>query len=128
MDKIIIAAGLLLIVYALWQTVQRFRGRAKNSCCGTAEAVSVKKVDDTDPSHYPYRYTLQIDHMKCSNCARNVENLLNSMPGVWGRVDLGKKEADVRTKQSVSEAEFKTAFKDSAYTLKSCTLVSDYRS
>ncbi len=124
MDKIIIAAGLLLIAYALWQTVQKFRGKAKSSCCGTAEAVSVKKVDDTDPSHYPYRYTLQIENMKCSNCAKNVENLLNGIPGIWGRVNLGKKEADVLAKRPIEEAEFQTALKDSAYILKSCTLVS----
>ena len=128
MDKIIIAAGLLLIIYAFWQTVQKFRGKAKNSCCGTAEAVSVKKVEDTDPSHYPYKYTLQIDHMKCSNCARIVENLLNSMPGVWSRVDLGKQEANVLAKNPVSDEAFQAVFRDSAYTLKSCTLVSDYRS
>ena len=92
MDKLIIAAGFLLIVYALWQTIQKARGRAKSSCCGTAEAVSAKKVEDTDVSHYPYRYRLSIDGMMCSNCAKNVENTLNSMNGVWGKVNLGKKK------------------------------------
>ncbi len=125
MDKIIIAAGLLLIVYAFWQTVQKFRGKAKNSCCGTAETVFVKKVDDTDLSHYPYRYILQIDHMKCSNCARTVENMLNNMPGVWAIVDLGKNKADVLAKQIISESEFEKALRGSDYTLKSCTLISD---
>lgn len=119
MDKIIIGAGFLLIAYALWQTIQKFRGRAKNSCCGTAEAVSVKKVEDTDPSHYPYRYLLQIENMKCSNCAKNVENILNGMPGVWGKVNLGKNEADVLSKEMVDEKTFQQAFKDSAYSMHS---------
>ena len=92
MDKLIIAVGLLLIVFALWQTVQKARGKAKSSCCGTAEAVSAKKVEDTDVSHYPYRYRLSIDGMMCSNCAKNVENTLNNMNGVWGKVNLGKKK------------------------------------
>lgn len=106
MDKLIIVVGLLLIVYALWQTVQKARGKARNSCCGTAEAVSAKKVEDTDVSHYPYQYRLAIDGMMCSNCAKNVENTLNNMNGVWGKVNLGKKEADVLSKQAVSEESF----------------------
>lgn len=117
MDKLIIAVGLLLIVFALWQTIQKARGKAKSSCCGTAEAVSAKKVEDTDVSHYPYRYRLTIDGMMCSNCAKNVENTLNNMNGVWGKVNLGKKEADVLSKQSVSEDSFAQALQQSSYTL-----------
>jgi copper chaperone CopZ len=117
MDKLIIAVGLLLIVFALWQTVQKARGKAKSSCCGSAEAVSAKKVDDTAVSHYPYRYRLTIDGMMCSNCAKNVENTLNNMNGVWGKVNLGKKEADVLSKQSVSEDSFARALQQSSYTL-----------
>ena len=122
MDKVIIGAGIVLIIYALWQTIQKFRGKAKNSCCGTAEAVPEKKVEDTDPSHYPYRYLLQIDNMQCSNCAKNVENILNNMPGVWAKVNLGKKEATVLTKETVDEKAFQNAFAGSEYTLRSCTL------
>ena len=117
MDKLIIAVGLLLIVFALWQTVQKARGKAKSSCCGSAEVVSAKKVEDTDVSHYPYRYLLSIDGMMCSNCAKNVENTLNNMNGVWGKVNLGKKEADVLSKQSVSEDSFARALQQSSYTL-----------
>jgi len=118
MDKVIIICGALIIAFALWQTVQRFRGKAKNSCCGGAEAVTVKKVEDTDKSHYPYHYRLQIDGMMCSNCAKNVENTLNSMEGVWGRVNLGKKEADVLAKEPVTEASFRSALSKTSYTLK----------
>ena len=120
MDKLIIIAGVLLIVFALWQTVQRFRGKAKNSCCGSAEAVTVKKVDDTDASHYPYHYLLSIDGMMCSNCAKTVENTLNGMPGVWGRVNLGKKEADVLAKAPVESSRFAEALRKKSYTLTAC--------
>ena len=125
MDKLIIAVGLLLIVFALWQTIQKARGKAKSSCCGTAEAVSAKKVEDTDVSHYPYRYRLTIDGMMCSNCAKNVENTLNNMNGVWGKVNLGKKEADVLSKQSVSEDSFAQALQQSSYTLTGYSVTRD---
>lgn len=125
MDKIIIAAGILLIVFAVWQTVQKARGKAKSSCCGTKEVVAAKKVEDTDVSHYPYRYRLSVDGMMCSNCARNVENTLNNMNGVWGKVNLGKKEAEVLTKEAVSEESFAKALKDASYTLKGYTVLAD---
>lgn len=120
MDKLIIIAGVLLIVFALYQTVQRFRGKAKSSCCGSAEAVTVKKVEDTDVSHYPYHYLLSIDGMHCSNCAKTVENTLNGMPGVWGRVNLGKKKADVLAKEPVESSSFAEALRKKSYTLTAC--------
>ena len=125
MDKLIIAVGLLLIVFALWQTVQKARGKAKSSCCGSAEVVSAKKVEDTDVSHYPYRYRLSIDGMMCSNCAKNVENTLNNMNGVWGKENMGKKEADVLSKQSVSEDSFAQALQQSSYTLTGYSVTRD---
>ena len=121
MDKLIIAAGALLVVYAIWQTVQRFRGRAKSSCCGGAEAPTRKTVEDTDETHYPYRYRLAVGGMHCSHCAVNVENALNAMPGVWGRVNLAKNEADVRTKQPVDEAAFARALAGKDYALNGYT-------
>ena len=119
MDKLIIAAGFLLIVYALWQTIQKVRGRAKSSCCGTAEAVSAKKVEDTDVSHYPYRYRLSIEGMHCSNCAKNVENTLNNMNGVWGKVNL------VLSKHAVSEKSFADALQYASYTLTGYSVLRD---
>ena len=121
MDKIIILAGALLVLYAVWQTVQRFRGRAKSSCCGGAEAPTRKTVADTDETHYPYRYRLAVGGMHCSHCAVNVENALNAMPGVWGRVNLSKNEADVRTKKPVVEAAFAETLRDAGYALNGYT-------
>ena len=117
MDKLIIALGALLVVYAIWQTVQRFRGRAKSSCCGGAEAPTRKTVADTNESHYPYRYRLAVGGMRCSHCAVNVENALNALPGVWAKVQLQKNEADVRTKQPADEAAFAKALQKAGYTL-----------
>ena len=117
MDKLIIALAALLIVWALWQTIRRFQGKAKSSCCGSSEAVTAKKVDDTDKSHYPYRYSFTVGGMMCSRCAVTVENTLNAMPGVWAKVDLGKKRADVRAKTPVEQTQFAAALRGAAYTL-----------
>ena len=124
MDKVIIAVGAILIVYAIWQTIQKVRGRAKNSCCGSAEAVTVKKVEDTDISHYPYRYKLKVEGMHCSRCAASVENALNGIPGVWSMVNLGKNEADVRTREPVEAERFADALREASFQLGDCVPVS----
>lgn len=109
----IVAAA--LIIYGLYHTVQKFRGKAKSSCCGAPEIKSVRKVEDTDESHYPYQYVLKVDGMKCSGCAANVENALNVLNGVWARVDLGRKEARVLSKRELSREDLNAALSVTSY-------------
>ena len=117
MATIIIICAALLIAFAVYRTVQKFRGKAKSSCCGTPEVKTVKQVEDTDESHYPYRYTLSIEGMHCSNCARTVENELNSMEGVWGRVNLGRGEASVLAKTERTREDFEQVLSPKDYTV-----------
>ena len=112
---IIILAGLLLIAYAVYGTVQKARGKAKSSCCGSAESVLPKRVEDTDESHYPFKYHVSIDGMKCSNCAANVENAINALGDTWAHVDLGRHRAEVLSKKEKTEGDFVRALKDTGY-------------
>ncbi len=109
----IIAAA--LIIYGVYYTVQKFRGKAKSSCCGTPEVKAVRKVDDTDESHYPFRYMLTVDGMKCSGCASNVENSLDNMDGVWAKVSLGRREARVLAKKEYTKEDFDEALSKTSY-------------
>ena len=118
MSTVIIIVGILLIAYAIYGTVMKARGKSKSSCCGTAEAVITKPVEDTDESHYPYRYMVYVDGMKCSNCATNVENAINGIGDVWARVQLGRKRAEVLSKSEKTEADFVSALGKTAYTVK----------
>jgi len=118
MATLIIICGALLIVFALYSTVQKARGKSKSSCCGTPEVKTIVKVEDTDESHYPYRYMLSIEGMECVNCARRVENLLNSMKGVWSTVDLGRARASVLTKEERDSDDFAKVLSGTGYTLK----------
>lgn len=122
---IIIAVAAALIAYGVYGTIQKFRGKAKSSCCGGAEMVTPKKVEDTDESHYPYHYMLTIDGMKCSNCARTVERTLDDAEGVWARVNLGKKQADVLAKAPMDQEAFETLFSKSPYHLAGYTAISE---
>jgi len=113
--KLIIIAGILLIAYAVYGTVQKVRGKSKSSCCGSAESVIPKPVEDTDESHYPYKYYVSIDGMKCSNCAANVENAINKSGDSWAHVNLGRKRAEVLSKSEKTEADFAGALKGTGY-------------
>ena len=113
--KLIIAVGMLLIAYAVYGTVQKARGKAKSSCCGSAETVLRKPVEDTDESHYPYKYHVSIDGMMCSNCAANVENAINKSGDTWAHVNLGRKRAEVLAKTEKTEDDFVKALQGTGY-------------
>ena len=120
MSTLIIIAGALLIVYALYATVQKARGKAKASCCGTAESVLQKPVADTDESHYPYKYNVSVEGMMCSNCAANVENAINASGDTWAHVNLGRKRAEVLCKAEKTEKDFADLLKGTDYKVTDC--------
>ena len=113
--KLIIIVGILLIAYAVYGTVQKARGKSKSSCCGSAESVISKPVEDTDESHYPYKYYVSIDGMMCSNCAARVENAINKSSDSWANVNLGLKRAEVLSKTEKTQDDFAKALKGTEY-------------
>ena len=116
MSTVINIAGLLLIAYALYSTVQKFRGKSKAaSCCGSAESVLAKPVDDTDESHYPFKYNVGVEGMMCSNCAARVENAINASGDTWAHVNLGRARAEVLSKNEKSEADFVSLLRNTDY-------------
>ena len=117
MTVIIVICAIVLVAFAVYSTVKKMRGKSKSSCCGMPEVKAVKKVEDTDESHYPYRYEVGIEGMHCSNCARAVENALNSMDGIWAGVELGRSRANVRAKQEMTQSDFVEALRDTSYKL-----------
>ena len=112
---VIIIIGVLLIAYAVYGTIQKVRGKARSSCCGSAETVLPKRVEDTDESHYPFKYLVSVDGMKCSNCAVNVENAINASGDTWAHVNLGRGRADVLSKNEKTEDDFVRALKGTGY-------------
>ena len=112
---LIIIAGILLIAYAVYGTIQKVRGKAKSGCCGSAESVLPKRVEDTDETHYPFRYHVSIDGMKCSNCAANVENAINASGDTWANVDLGHHRAEVLSKKEKTEEDLVRALNGTGY-------------
>jgi len=89
-----------VIAFAIYQTVLKFQ--KGGGCCGEHEqppkSITVK---DKNKAHYPYSIELNISGMTCSNCAKRVENALNTVDGVWAKVNFNQHSALVRMKQEV---------------------------
>ena len=109
---------ILLIVICVFG-IKSYLKRLTSGCCGSSGEKAVKriKVKDRDLSHYPHQCILKVDGMSCGNCAVHVENALNSMDGIWARVDLEAGEASVYMKQEYEDKALKDAVKDSGYTV-----------
>ena len=82
---------ILLLVVAVFG-IKSYMKRLAYGCCSSG---------GKDPSHYPYRRIMKVDGMSCDSCAVRVENALNSLEGVWARVDLKTKEADIRASSAL---------------------------
>lgn len=88
------------------------------SCC--SDGTSGKKakkvvVADTVESHYPYCDELLIGGMSCDGCARNVENALNALDGVWTTVTFADHTARVRSKRPVDRDTLEMAVRGAGY-------------
>lgn len=109
---------LLLVLICIF-SVKSYLKKLRGGCCGAGGDAPQKKVkvEDRNKEHYPYRAVVTIDGMVCANCATRVENALNSMAGVWAKVDLSKKQAEVLSKAPLEEQAVRSAVRKQGYTV-----------
>lgn len=111
---------LLVLVVVCVIALASIKKRIKygSACCGTHDAPPAKiRVRDKNPKNYQYTYTLTVDGMHCSNCARRVENAFNQKNGVWATVCLEKKSVLVRAKNQIDEKELSHIVAEEGYTV-----------
>ena len=100
MTAVLIIIIAIVIIYAAYQTVRKFR--KGGGCCGEFEKSEKRTaVKDRNKSHYPYSVVLKISGMTCENCTRKVENTLNALEGVWAKVDLNSGTAKIYSKNEI---------------------------
>lgn len=83
-DYAILAVLLLVAFIGIIETVKHFT--RKSGCCGSGGYKMKKKR--LKAVKYQRRFSVQ--GMKCKNCAMRVEETVNDIAGVSGRVDLKK--------------------------------------
>lgn len=112
---IIIIILVLICIFSVKSYVKKLR----SGCCGSGGDGPEKRirVADKNKEHYPYVVSAEIEGMVCGNCAARVENALNSMDGVWAKVDLSNKRALIRSKAPVKEEDIKSAVRKQGYTV-----------
>lgn len=115
-DAVVIIVLLGIVALAVYGTVRRIR--YGSSCCGEKTPPPKKvKVKDRNKASYPFVYRLKVNGMHCANCARRVENAINSLEGCWAVVDLGKKEVTLRTKRETTEQDMSAVIAKAGYTV-----------
>lgn len=112
---IIIVILVLICIFSVKSYLKKLRG----GCCGAGGDGPEKKmkVADRNEANYPYRSVAQIDGMVCGNCATRVENALNSMDGIWAKVDLSRKQATILSKTPLDEQTVRSAVRKQGYTV-----------
>lgn len=110
--NIVIVAVLALVALGGIRTV--VKNAHGESCCSGGNTEIPVKPADRNKKNYPYKITIIIEGMKCDNCAKRIQNKLNSL-GMWAKVSFRKKSAVVLFKEKDSEARIKEAVLEAGY-------------
>ncbi len=96
---------ILIIVVIAFVAFKSYGKKLESGCCGGGDSKSVKRdrVKDRNKANYPYRATITIDGMVCSNCSKHIENELNKLNGIWAKVDLASKTGEILSKSEIDE-------------------------
>ena len=98
MDTFIIIGIIALIAaIAIIYTVKHFKG--KGGCCGGGSFKPKRKK----LKNVKYTKTFRVDGMHCEHCKGRVEEVVNDIKGVAGRVNLKKGELTVSYAEDVSD-------------------------
>ncbi len=105
--------------------VLRYRKNLRSGCCGSGSDAAPKRirVRDRDLSHYPYEKILDINGMTCQNCVTHVQNALNSLDGVYAKVDLDRKQAVVHMTENLSDQILRKTVANAGYTVGSVRIL-----
>lgn len=93
----------ILVVICVF-SVKSYAKKLTQGCCGSG-GDTVKRIRPKDKtlSDYSHCYHISIDDMSCKNCAIRVENAFNRTEGLYAKVNLGKAEAELYSKEELSE-------------------------
>lgn len=94
---IIIAVIAIVFVIGIYSTVKHFRGNG--GCCGSSDYKPKKKK----LSNVLYQKTFQIEGMSCEHCKSRVEEVVNDIKGIAGKVDLKKGQLTVQYAEEVDD-------------------------
>lgn len=108
-NGIIIAILIIVFFIGIRSTVKHFAG--KSGCCGGSDYKPKKKK----LSNVLYQKTFKIEGMHCEHCQRRVEETVNDIKGVAGRVNLKEGELVVSYAENVEDDLIKSRIERAGY-------------
>ena len=113
MENIIIIGILaVVIVIGIVNTVKHFKGQG--GCCGGGGSYKPRKKK---LSAVLYTKTFKVNGMHCEHCQSRVEEVVNDIQGVAGKVNLKKAEVTVSYAEDVADDVIKARIERAGYTV-----------
>ena len=110
-DYVIIGILIVIVALALWSTVKHFKG--EGGCCGGGGYKPKRKK----LLGVRYQKTFKVSGMHCEHCKNRVEEIVNDMQGISGKVNLKKGELTVSYAQSVDDGIIRERIEKAGYTV-----------
>ena len=106
---IIIGILAVIVVLAVISSIKHFKG--EGGCCGGGSYKPKKKK----LKGVKYQKTFKVGGMHCEHCKNRVEEVINDMPGIAGKVDLKKGELVVSYAEDVDDETVKARIERAGY-------------
>ena len=110
-NVVIIGIITAIIVMACSYSVKHFRG--EGGCCGGGSYKPKRKR----LSGVKYKKVFRVGGLHCEHCRRRVEEAINDITGIAGRVNLKRGELCVSYAEDVDDATISWAIARAGYTL-----------
>lgn len=110
-DGIIIAILVVALFFGIRATVKHFA--RKSGCCGSSGYKPRKKK----LSKVLWQKTFKVEGMHCEHCKARVEEIVNDIAGVAGKVDLKKGTLTVSYAEDVEDELIKSKLERVGYTV-----------
>ncbi|MBQ9802551.1 MAG: heavy-metal-associated domain-containing protein [Clostridia bacterium] len=110
-NYIIVGVLAVIVVMAVISSVKHFKG--EGGCCGGGSYKPKKKK----LAGVRYHKVFLVAGMHCDHCKNRVEEIVNDMPGIAGKVDLKKGELVVSYAEDVDDATIKARIERVGYTV-----------
>ncbi len=95
---IIIVIAVLVLGVSVYLSVKHFKG--EGGCCGGVTYKPKKKK----LKNVLYKKEFKVDGMHCEHCRARVEEAVNDISGICGKVDLGKGTLTVSYSKDVDDS------------------------
>ena len=108
-DYIIIAVLALVVAFGIFSAIKHFKGQG--GCCGGGSYKPKKKK----LKNVLYQKTFKVEGMHCDHCKNRVEEVVNDIQGVAGKVNLKKGELTVSYAEEVEDELIKSCIERAGY-------------